>query len=253
MYASILRAAMATVTSAAVCLVLAVLARDSWSVVFGPGALRAPDVLLALLTSLALLLALWLLAGLVLSGLARLPGAFGRCFAVLADRVTPAALRRAVAFLLGTSLAAAAAPGTAVAASSPASGRQAVAMAPAFLDARSLAAASPAAAPPVSADTAPDPGFRPTAPRVPAEAPTLDPLNAPPRAPSAAANQYVVRRGDTLWDIAARHLGPRVSASAIAREWPRWYAANRDVIGPDPFLIRPGQALRPPPAREGTP
>lgn len=57
---------------------------------------------------------------------------------------------------------------------------------------------------------------------------------------------YVVRRGDALWDIAARHLGPGASATDIAREWPRWYAANRTVIGANPNLLRPGELLSPP-------
>ena len=54
---------------------------------------------------------------------------------------------------------------------------------------------------------------------------------------------YVVRRGDALWDVAARHLGPTATAADIAREWPRWYAANRAVIGADPSLLRPGEVL----------
>lgn len=60
-----------------------------------------------------------------------------------------------------------------------------------------------------------------------------------------------VRRGDTLWSIAAGQLdGP--TAEQIAAAWPRWYAANRDVIGPDPDLIRPGQQLhRPSTSSEG--
>lgn len=56
----------------------------------------------------------------------------------------------------------------------------------------------------------------------------------------------VVRRGDTLWGIAARHLGPEASAAEVAEEWPRWYAANRAVIGDDPDLLAPGDRLRPP-------
>jgi hypothetical protein len=54
---------------------------------------------------------------------------------------------------------------------------------------------------------------------------------------------YTVRRGDALWDIAARHLGPQASAAEIARAWPRWYAANRHVIGADPDLLMPGEVL----------
>ena len=59
---------------------------------------------------------------------------------------------------------------------------------------------------------------------------------------------YVVRRGDTLWDIAARHLGPGASAVDISRAWPAWYDANRAVIGPDPGVIRPGELLSAPSA-----
>jgi len=62
----------------------------------------------------------------------------------------------------------------------------------------------------------------------------------------AASPTYVVRRGDALWDVAARHLGPGASAADIAREWPRWYAANRGVIGADPNLIHAGDVLVPP-------
>ena len=53
----------------------------------------------------------------------------------------------------------------------------------------------------------------------------------------------VVQRGDTLWDIAARSLGPDATDTDVAAEWPRWYAANRDLIGSDPDLLLPGQEL----------
>lgn len=56
----------------------------------------------------------------------------------------------------------------------------------------------------------------------------------------------VVRRGDTLWDITARHLGDGATDQDVAEQWPLWYAANRDVIGADPDLIHPGQRLVPP-------
>ena len=59
---------------------------------------------------------------------------------------------------------------------------------------------------------------------------------------------YVVRRGDTLWDIAARHLGPGATPVEVSRAWPAWYDANRGVIGPDPGVIRPGELLSPPSA-----
>jgi nucleoid-associated protein YgaU len=60
------------------------------------------------------------------------------------------------------------------------------------------------------------------------------------------SGDVVVRPGDTLWGIAARHLPPGACNAGIAREWPRWYQANRRVVGADPDLIRPGQHLRPP-------
>lgn len=63
---------------------------------------------------------------------------------------------------------------------------------------------------------------------------------------SDAAGAVVVKRGDTLWAIAARHLGPSTTAAQIAAEWPRWHAANRAVIGADPDLILPGMILHPP-------
>ncbi|HSR22457.1 MAG TPA: LysM domain-containing protein [Candidatus Eisenbacteria bacterium] len=71
-------------------------------------------------------------------------------------------------------------------------------------------------------------------------------VTSTPRRHPDVVDEVVVRRGDTLWDIAARHLGPRASAAEVAAAWPRWYAANRALVGPDPALIRPGQRLRPP-------
>jgi nucleoid-associated protein YgaU len=60
------------------------------------------------------------------------------------------------------------------------------------------------------------------------------------------ARSHVVRRGDTLWDIAARHLGPGATSVDISRAWPAWYQANRAVIGADPGVIRPGELLSAP-------
>jgi nucleoid-associated protein YgaU len=59
----------------------------------------------------------------------------------------------------------------------------------------------------------------------------------------------VVVPGDTLWDIARRHLPDGATDADVARAWPRWYAVNRAVIGPDPALIRPGMRLRLPDRR----
>jgi nucleoid-associated protein YgaU len=59
-------------------------------------------------------------------------------------------------------------------------------------------------------------------------------------------NVVVVRPGDTLWGIAARSLPARHSDADIARAWPRWYAENRAVVGPDPGHLRPGEHLEAP-------
>ena len=67
-----------------------------------------------------------------------------------------------------------------------------------------------------------------------------------PHAEHAVLDEVVVHRGDSLWGIAARHLGSSPDAAEVAAEWPRWYAANRHVIGADPDLLRPGQRLAPP-------
>jgi nucleoid-associated protein YgaU len=64
----------------------------------------------------------------------------------------------------------------------------------------------------------------------------------------------VVHRGDTLWGLVARFLGPQASDADVVREWPRWYEANRAVVGDDPDRILPGQVLRAPtPARDARP
>ena len=55
---------------------------------------------------------------------------------------------------------------------------------------------------------------------------------------------YVVQPGESLWSIAAAELGPAATDEAVATRWPQWYAANRQLIGPDPDPIQPGQVLR---------
>ncbi|MBT0774126.1 hypothetical protein KIH74_34595 [Kineosporia sp. J2-2] len=58
----------------------------------------------------------------------------------------------------------------------------------------------------------------------------------------------VVHRGDTLWSITARHLGPKATDTEIAQEWPRWFSVNRHLIGADPHRLLPGERLRVPQA-----
>ena len=94
------------------------------------------------------------------------------------------------------------------------------------------------------------PGFRPTRPPARATTRQRRRLLAPaPRPAAAALDTVTVRRGDSLWSIAERHLGATATDAEVARAWPEWYAANRAVIGDDPDLIHPGMQLVPP--REG--
>lgn len=51
--------------------------------------------------------------------------------------------------------------------------------------------------------------------------------------------------GDSLWSIAAHRI-ERPTAVRIAAAWPHWWHTNRQVVGSDPNVIRPGQRLRPP-------
>lgn len=90
-----------------------------------------------------------------------------------------------------------------------------------------------------------EPGWQPVAPVI---EPGL--LAAPPvRSASGAgteATTVTVLAGDTLWDIAAVAMGPEATDAEIAREWPRWYEANRAIIGQTPDVLLPGQVLQPP-------
>ncbi|HLS24723.1 MAG TPA: hypothetical protein VK063_02485 [Beutenbergiaceae bacterium] len=65
--------------------------------------------------------------------------------------------------------------------------------------------------------------------------------------PSTAGSEIrVVQPGDTLWSLAAEQLGAGATDAQIAAAWPRWHQENADVIGPDPDLIHPDQALHVP-------
>ena len=59
---------------------------------------------------------------------------------------------------------------------------------------------------------------------------------------SPKKTHHTVLPGDTLWDIAGDVLGT-TDLRRIARYWPLIHRENRDVIGNDPSLLRPGQVL----------
>ena len=155
----------------------------------------------------------------------------------VAGRPPPGA-PRVVAVLIGVgSTAATAAP---AAASSISSTTVAGASLPVTPLPASYRAPAEAALEPVR--SAPDPRWPATPSRESTGDITLLGLRPGPGEPG----EVVVRRGECLWDIVARSLGPQASGAQIAAEWPRWYAANRARIGADPDLIHPGLRLRVP-------
>ncbi len=222
------------------------------------------SVLLALCAVVACAGAGWLCA---LSGLhlaARLPGRLGRLVARLADRVTPAVLRQGLALVVTTSSVAVVLPGASVSASAATTGTPGPgehpggspsasapdpgwrATAPtAVPDASWRATAVPherSAAPPA---VAPSAGWTPHRPR-PVQQPSLEVIGgraAPAHEPGVT---HVVRRGDCLWDVVERHLGSRATPAVVATAVPHWYETNRSVIGDDPDLVLPGTVLHAP-------
>jgi nucleoid-associated protein YgaU len=222
-----------------------------WATAGVSGAVRAPgpasvDALLAVTAAVGAWVALtWLTTLTVLTVLTAAVAGLGSRAHRRAVAITPRLCRRLAGALLG--LAVAGAPLSAalpVAASVPS-----VATAPALPRASDR--------PPPDSDaldrpaTGVPPGWTPDRPAAPrrqdARGGSLVRLVAStPSIGHAVVDEVVVRRGDTLWDIAARHLGPHAPAAEVAAEWPRWHAANVTVIGPDPDLLLPGQRLLPP-------
>lgn len=243
--------------------VTALLGRLAWSIATGPAVARDPSAVLVAATACgAALLATRLVlcsAACVLAVLVgRSPVAAGRA-ARVALSTSPPALRPGLSALLAGSLAIgvagpalAAAPPSAVAAGG--SGRRSVATA---AD-ESLPAPGWSALPVPGWSALPAPGWsalaapgsRPTAPRrspaIVQAAPDVHLVTGTGARSAAPDDELVVRRGDSLWHLAARSLGPSATVAEIAAEWPRWWRANRDVIGADPDLIVPGARLRAP-------
>lgn len=86
----------------------------------------------------------------------------------------------------------------------------------------------------------------------PTAARALDGLPLPDRAVDESRRRtgrdpVIVRPGDSLWLIARRLLAPGAPDHAVAEAVAALHAHNRDAIGPDPDLIRPGQRLGVPP------
>jgi resuscitation-promoting factor RpfA len=175
----------------------------------------------------------WLALGLIAALAIELPGCVGRAANATARILLPGALYRVVAGAVGFGILLAPVAATADAG--------VVARTGAGPAVASVTPTPPPTPPPaLPAPTWPGP---PPAPGPALPAPTL-PDGAQPAVRPAAS--VIVRPGDSLWRIAAVHLGERASAARIAAAWPQWYAANRTLIGADPDLIAPGQHLQAP-------
>ena len=253
------------VAAASVASIFLSTARSTWAAIAAAGPAAPADGILLVASLGGLLLSLWLGLGITLCALSALPGAVGHTCRRLAGRIAPAAARKAVAFVLGTTLTAALVPGSAAA------GGGQEAPCPAVM----TAARDVTGAVRGTGDAAPDASFRQISEPVhgkdggkgdteAAPTPSWSPWSAarrlPPMMPRSprparleapafpAAAVVVVQRGDTLWSIAARHLDRHATAADIDAEYRRWFAANRETVGDDANLILPGQLLRPPPS-----
>jgi hypothetical protein len=254
----------------------AVLAAAGGSLAAGTGTPRPAEEALGLAAALAGLVILsWWTAALLLALAAELLRRRGRSLAAsVVGAMTPGFMRRLAAALLGAQLLAV--PAGAQSAPPDHGVRLAVPLA--------AGTPAPAAAPPpdrelqaaggltgrggITGDTrdaagendrgndgVPEPADSPArAPRVSPEwvprpvpcGPGLLAREPARQAHDARPAEVVVRTGDSLWSIAAARLGPLASDAEIAGSWPRWYARNAPVIGPDPGLLRPGQVLSAP-------
>lgn len=202
----------------------------------------------------------WLTVSALAVVFGRLPGLLGATCRAVDARITPLVLRRAVEGMLGTALVtgslAAALPAGATGAPSPALAASISALREAGGSSGDSADSAPASASASSAPASASANSAPASASAQDGWPELDrpggtlptPVSGQPTQPQAARTltaPVTVRPGDTLWGIAARTLSDSAPA-ATARAWPRWYTANRVVIGRDPDLLYPGQVLRPP-------
>ena len=275
--AAVILAGASLVGAAAVGWIFLGTARDAWTAISVAGPAGPADGILLVAALGGVLLSLWLGLGVGLSALSALPGAVGHACRCLAGRTAPAAVRKVVAFVLGTTLSAALVPGSAAAGAGLEAPHPGVVAAAGYAIGAVRAVAD--AAPDASfrfisgsvhvdlddvddGEAAPLPSWSPERPLLPqrtmppertiSEERTIASERVVPRKPAPAevhgssVRGIVVHRGETLWSIAARHLGPMATAAAIDAECHRWFATNREVIGDDANLILPGQLLSPP-------
>lgn len=118
-----------------------------------------------------------------------------------------------------------------------------------------VVAAAPAQAQPADPGAGSPPSVDPSS----VDPPRADPSGAHASAaalprPEPVTRQTVrvvrVRPGDSLWALAQASLPAAATDADVDRAWRALWAANRDVVGPDPDLIRPGTLLRRPTPKE---
>ena len=212
-----------------------------------PGAADPFGPLVAAVALLAQLLATYLLVISAVALASGVPGLVGSAARSCAVRVTPAVLRRALGVALGVTTAVSAIGAGSAAAAGP--GGPPAGPTVAALDWPTAGATrAPASLDWPDASRNATPADLPAATRAPAQTPAETPTAATATAdPTRPVRDAVtVAPGDTLWDIAARHLPAGAGDRAIAQAWPSWWAANRAEIGADPDLITPGTHLAPP-------
>lgn len=181
------------------------------------------------------------------------------CAATAAGRMSPAFMRRlviaTVSFqLLSGAAAHAAAPGPEWAPTSQGQeSTSAAARENAWATAQPVGAAA-SRTPEAPSSPAPpstiEPGWQPQEPVVEPGPLAASPVRGDFASPATGSNAgtVAVLAGDSLWGIVANHLGYGASDVEIALEWPRWYEANKELIGQNPDVLLPGQILLPPPA-----
>jgi len=237
---------------------------EHWRLSSARGQSLAFEDLLGLVanTSGLIVVAWWLLSLLIAFASAALARAGNERAADITGKFSPAFMRRlalaAVGLqLLGAPLAQAAADPADPAWSPTSSPAVSMSMAPADKDVTAaVSAIKNQATGPLSvarrlqtppADEGTDPRWKPNAPVVGSGPLAAQPVRSARQQPATEAGHVTVRAGESLWSIAARELGGSGASDVdVALEWPRWYQANRAVIGDNPDLLLPGQVLRPP-------
>ena len=207
-------------------------ARRSWHAVRGPGPASLDEVVLLVVVVACAILGAWLVLSTTVACAAHLPGRLGHTARRWSRTLAPAVTRRVAAVLVGAALGATLAPATAT--GTAGGGGASPQRSPGF--ALTVPSTDGGSSP------VPAPGWTPSRPVD--TAPAVTRLVTTGRVPHSS--EVVVHRGDTLWGIAQHHLGPGATEAEVAAAWPHWYAANRDVIGPDPDVLLPGQVLRAP-------